>query len=192
MKKLFILVILLLIFQFQVNAQRKLKQLDEDEAKKQEQYESLTKNKGFDLEKFSFGIGGGLQFTDMVTYIMIQPIAGYMVKEKTMLGAGINYSYYGYHYAGFNFSSQNYGPTFFVSQFILKQLYAHAVYEPINFELYDRFSNTKTRQWEHALFLGGGYGEMKGVRLAALYNVLWSANSQLYQSPWAIRIGVMF
>lgn len=173
-------------------AQRKLKQLDEEEAQKKEQFEGPQKNRFYDPEKWTFGGNLGGNFYPGGYFFMAQPIAGYMVAEKTMLGIGATYMFQSQTYFGKKYTNSIYGPILFARQLVLEQVFAHIEYQPLNYGMFDITTNTEKRQWENILYAGVGYGAKRGVYIIALYNVLWNEGASLYYSPWDIRIGILF
>lgn len=192
MKKLSIYLLISLLISFSAMAQRKLKQLDEDEAQKKEQYEGAQKNKFFDPKKWTFGgnLGGSIYANGY--FFMAQPIAGYMIAEKTMLGVGATYMFQSQTYNGKKYTHSIYGPILFARQLVLEQFFAHIEYQPLNYGLYSYLTNGEKRQWENILYAGAGYGGKKGAYLIVLYNLLWNENTSLYYSPWDIRMGILF
>ncbi len=197
MKKLSIILSILLLIQIQAIAQRKMQQLDEDEAKKQQEYDKITNQGGFfNSEKWSFGGNIGAQFVKSPIYssfVMAQPSAGYLVAKKTLVGVSLTYIYSWNNDYGNAYSSNIIGPSLYGRQFILPQVFAHAELQTLRFHSVDRNTSNELLLWENAMFVGGGYGERKGPQIVALYNVLWSSTSRIYGgSPWVIRIGFMF
>ncbi|MBC7384447.1 MAG: hypothetical protein H7296_15880 [Bacteroidia bacterium] len=189
MKKQSIILFISLLISFSVQAQRKLKQLDEEEAKKKEQYETQDDKGIFNKDKWTFGGNVGGYFFSGGGFFFAQPLAGYRVTEKTIVGTGITYMYQGINLNGKKYSANIYGPVLFVRQQVLNQLFAHIQYQPIN---YPRGYNSADRIWENVLYIGGGYGGSKGVYIGALYNILWMENKSFYGSPLQINFGFMF
>lgn len=72
-----------------------------------------NKNKGFDINKFFFGGGFGLNFgTESI--ITINPEVGYRFTDKFSAGVGISYNYYSYNRVP-KFSTNIYGGNIFSS-----------------------------------------------------------------------------
>lgn len=172
------------------SAQRKIQQLDEEEAKKQEELDPKSNNKkGFNKEKLTYGGNIGASFLNGNTFILAQPMIGYKVKPKTVLGTGFTYIYQGYKFQGKTYSSSAYGPILFARQNLLTQFFAHVEYQPINFE--DVSLNKVERKWTQNAFIGGGLGS-NGAQVYILYNILYEPTNSFYASPWYIRVGFMF
>jgi hypothetical protein len=190
MKKVSIIMFTLLVFITNSYGQRKLQQLDEEEAKKQEQLKAYeNKKKGFDPEKLTYGgnLGGGI--TNGYTYFLAQPMVGYLVKPKTILGTGFTYIYESQKLNNKTYSSSAYGPILFARQNIVGNIFAHVEWAPMNYEIYLTPSQSE-RQWFNQLYVGGGTGG-KGAQVYLLYNVLHYQNPYA-SSPWYFRIGFMF
>ncbi len=192
MNKQSIILTILCFLALSGSAQRKMQQLDEDEAKKQEQlkaYEGSTK--GFDPEKLVYGgnIGGSVSNTG--SFVLAQPMVGYKIKPKTILGAGFTYVYQSYNYGGVKFSSNAYGPMLFARQNLLPIIFLHTEWHPINYERFYTY-NKSERVWSNQYFIGGGYGG-DGAQIYVLYNLLYNEKTSFYNvSPWLIRIGFLF
>ncbi|MDZ4668050.1 MAG: hypothetical protein SGJ00_09210 [bacterium] len=190
MKKLSIFILTLLVFTLNSNAQRKLQQLDEEEAKKQEQLKAYEgTKKGFDPSKLTYGgnVGGG--FSGNYGYFLAQPMVGYMVKPKTMLGTGFTYIYESQKFNNKTFTSTAYGPLLFARQGLFGNIFAHVEYAPMNYQVY-KTPTISERQWFNQLYVGGGMGG-RGAQIYLLYNVLHDQNPYA-NSPWYFRIGFMF
>jgi hypothetical protein len=190
MKKLSILLLTFLVLSLNTKAQRKLQQLDEEEAKKQEQLKAYEgKRTGFDPEKLTFGgnIGGG--FSGTYGYFLAQPMVGYRVKPKTILGTGFTYIYESQKFNNKTYSSSAYGPILFARQGLIGNFFAHAEWAPMNYEVF-LTPTVSERQWFNQLFVGGGTGG-QGAQVYVLYNVLHYQNPYA-SSPWYFRIGFMF
>lgn len=191
MKRFVILILLISSFSTVLNAQRKMQELDEDEAKKEQELKKYESNKkGFDKDKLSFGGNVGASFYNGGMFIMLQPMVGYYVLPKTMAGVGATYIYQSYTYMGKQYSSNTYGPILFARQQLLPSVFLHGEYQPINYEIYNPLAGKEERLWLNQLFVGGGYGGRTGAFIFVLYDVLWDQNS-IYASPWVIRMGFM-
>lgn len=172
--------------------QRKIQQLDEDEAKKQEELKKYEKGKkGFDPEKLSVGGNLGGAFGNGGGFIMLQPLVGYYVTEKAMLGLGGTYIYNYQKFNGKTYSSNTYGPILFARYNVLPSLFAHAEYQPLNFDWYNPLTFEQERIWINQAYVGGGYGGRQGTFIYVLYDVLYDQNRSFYASPWVIRLGFM-
>jgi hypothetical protein len=190
MKKQSILLLTFLLLGLSGIAQRKIQQLDEEEAKKQEQLKAYEKGKkGFDKDKLVYGGNVGAAFSSNSSYILAQPLVGYKVKEKTILGTGFTYIYYSNTFNGIKSNYSAYGPILFARQILIPQIFAHVEWQPINYPRY-RSINVVERTWSNQLFVGGGIGS-NGAQVYVLYDLLHSKDSY-YSSPLLIRIGFMF
>jgi hypothetical protein len=193
MKKISIILSILYLCTAPVWAQRKMQQLDEEEAKKQEQLKAYEGKKyAFDKDKIVFGGNVGLSFNSIGTFALAQPMLGYRVFPHTILGAGFIYIYQSRTLApNLKLSTHTYGPLVFAQQEILSAIIAHAEWQPINYE-YFRTITTSERVWLNQFFVGGGYGS-NGAQILLLYDLLYDANSSIYRnSPYLLRIGFMF
>ncbi len=103
-------------------AQRKIKPLDEDLAKEEKKYEDPYGN-GLNGDKWRFGgnFTGGL--TNGGGMLLLQPMVGYKVLPKTMLGAGFSYIYFQQTFPGFKYTSNIYGPQFFARQTLINNIF---------------------------------------------------------------------
>lgn len=188
MKKASVLFLFIAVFSLTGFGQRKMQQLDEEEAKKQEQLKAYEKGKsGFDPDKLTFGGNFGGGFTSSNTYILLQPLAGYYIKPKTIPGLGFNYIYQSVKSTGVTYTSSSYGPIVFLRQGVLGNVFLHTEYSPMNYQLY---FNSNDRVWVQQLFVGGGLGG-RGGQVFILYNLLQDQSPFVNQSPWYIRIGFM-
>lgn len=188
MTKTFVFLSFLLSASLTSEAQRKIQQLDDEEAKKNEQMKAYEK-KGFSKEKLTYGGNAGLSFTNGFTFLMVQPLIGYRVRPKTIPGTGITYIYLGYKGNGVDYSMNAFGPILFLRQELIGQVFAYGEWQPINYERRTSFSKPPERVWDNQLFLGGGLSS-GGAQVYILYNVLFDeTNSFFNQSPWYIRIG---
>ncbi len=177
--------LVLLGFTLSVNAQRKLVPLDDQAPIETAPTNSILDNK----DRWRFGGNFTAGFSDGGGMLLLQPIAGYLLKPKTMVGGGFTYIYYAQSYRGVKYESSIYGPQIFARQGLISSLQAHAEYMPINLQSYTKKDQ---RDWLHQLYVGGGMMPDKGVYILLLYNVLYDANTSPFGSPWDIRIGMMF
>jgi hypothetical protein len=196
MKRFVILLLLISSFSTVLNAQRKMQELDEEEAKKEQELKKYESNKkGFDKDKLSLGGNVGASFANGGMFIMLQPMVGYYVLPKTMAGVGATYIYQSYTVntatGTKKYSSNIYGPILFARQQLLPSLFLHGEYQPINYSRFNSIANKEERHWVNQLFVGGGYGGRSGGFIFVLYDVLWDQNTSIYGSPWAIRMGFM-
>ncbi len=192
MNKQSIILTILCFLAISGSAQRKIQQLDEEEAQKQEQLKAYERvNKGFDPEKLVYGGNIGVSINTASTFVLAQPMIGYKVLPKTILGTGFTYVYQNYNFSGVKFSTNAYGPMIFARQHLIPQIFLHTEWHPINFERYYTY-NKSERIWSNQYFVGGGYGS-DGAQVYILYNLLYNENTSFYNSsPWLVRIGFLF
>lgn len=191
MKKQSIILLISCLLALHGSAQRKMQQLDEEEAKKQEQLKAYEKkDRKFDPEKLVYGGNLGGAISNNGSYFLLQPMVGYRVLEKTIPGLGFNYTYQSVKYnTGQTLSSSNYGPIVFLRQGLFGNVFAHAEWSPMNYQLYSSFTKSE-RIWVNQAFIGGGFGG-DGVQVYVLYNLLQD-QSPFEGSPWYLRIGFLF
>ncbi len=167
----------------------------EDQPQQQPQPGSLE-DKGF-WDRIYIGGNLGLQFGTN-TVINVSPQVGYRVTEKFVPGIGITYIYFNFRdpYSNSRYESSIYGGSIFGKYFFTQNFFAHAEYEELNLDGYDRFLGKYSRIWVPSLFLGGGYNQPLGqrgfIQLLVLFEVLQDVNSPYYRNNPVIRIGFGF
>jgi hypothetical protein len=192
MKKHSILLFILTLLTLSGFGQRKLQQLDDEEAKKQEQLKAYEKkDKKFDIDKLVYGGNVGISFSGGGSYILAQPMVGYKIYPKTILGSGFTYIYQSITFNNVKYSTSAYGPILFARQNLFGQIFGHFEYQPINYERTSSVTLKSERIWSNQLFVGGGLGG-NGIQVYVLYNLLYDNNSFYSTSPWYIRVGFMF
>jgi hypothetical protein len=177
--------LLILGMSVQANAQRKLVPLDDQTPAET----PTTSNSAANLERWRFGGNFTAGFTDGGGMLLLQPMAGYLLKPKTMVGGGFTYIYYAQSFRGIKYESSIYGPQVFARQGIISSLQAHVEYMPINLKSYTKKDQ---RDWLNQLYVGGGIIPGMDVYILLLYNVLYDPNTSPFGSPWDIRLGLMF
>lgn len=117
----------------------------------------------------------GLQF-GTYTFIDISPVIGYRFTKKFHGGVGVTYRYLSDNV--YKYSTSIYGGSVFSRYYILDNLFAHGEYEVLNGEWWygKRFNVT-------SIFVGGGYSQNLGGRVAANILILWNINESEY-SPY--------
>jgi hypothetical protein len=98
----------------------------------------------------------------------IFPMVGYKLTPKLSGGVEVGYEYVGYS----NQTTHNYGASVFGNYRVGKNLYAHAEYQEINYEIFQS-NNSSSREWVPALLLGGGYVKSLGGRTSVYAEVLF-------------------
>jgi hypothetical protein len=167
-----------------------------------------NEDKKFDWSRTRVGGGFGIQFGD-VTSIELSPQFGYyVIKDKLLTGAGINFTYYSqrnttyYNYNGSTyvsspFKSVFYGGNIFTQYNIYKGLNVYGQYELINKDSYYKDERVNVSH----LLLGGGYslqlGQVAQMNIMLLYDVINSRES-IYQGtftpnlPLILKVNVGF
>ena len=123
------------------------------------------------------------------TRIGVYPMIGYMLTPKLSGGVEVGYEYVTYN----NQSTNNYGGSVFARFHARRNLYAHAEYQTINYEIFTGF-NTSHREWVPFLLLGGGVVKPLGKNMSAYAEVLFDV-LQDDRSPYGnwepvINVGV--
>ena len=145
-------------------------------------------------KKKRFYFGGDVSFNfGSYTRIGIYPMVGFKILPKLSVGAKIGYEYIKDKRYVEDFETSNYGWSVFSRLRIFRNLYAHAEYQSINYDLYNSRGNSN-REWVNFLLLGGGYSQPLGgnVRLNAqvLFDVLQAENSPYKAWEPVVSVGV--
>jgi hypothetical protein len=104
-----------------------------------------------------YGGGVGMTFGDY-TRISIEPLIAYKVKPALSVGGRLYYEYIKDKRYSPSLDAHNYGLSAFSRYRLVPQLYAHAEFAFINYELYAT-PTISNRDWIPFLFLGGGYSQ---------------------------------
>ena len=151
-------------------------------------------------DKFYFGGTLGLTF-GTYTSISIWPMVGYKISPKFSAGLQPGYDYIKYNYQGYTDESSSYGIKIFSRYRIIPQIYLHAEYDYINYEIYTQVAPndfTKNREFVPFLFLGGGLSQQLGrnswMYVQILFDVLQDENSPYSSGEpfYSIGFGVGF
>ncbi len=153
----------------------------------------------FQLQKRIY-FGGGFDFaiSSYGTVLGISPLVGYRVSPSFDVGARFTYTFYRYNDDLTKYTTNNFGGGAFARYylFFFNDLFLHAEYEALNYEIVYLNSLTyevdhKEREWVSSVFLGGGYRQWIGqnafVNITVLWNVLDDKDS-FYSNP-IFRIG---
>lgn len=108
-------------------------------------------------EKIYFGGSIGVAFGNY-TSIRISPLVAYKVRPKLSVGLQIGYEYVRDTRFSDTLTSHNYGGSIFSRYRVIPQLFAHAEYALVNYEIHTSLSSSE-RQTVPFLFLGGGYSQ---------------------------------
>lgn len=136
-------------------------------------------------DRIWFGGGLGLAFGS-VTNIAVEPMVGFKITRNGKLSAGLGISYQYYRDSRFarTYESSVYGGRLFTRYRIIDQLFAHAEYNVLNFELIDRSTELSFRRWVPFLLIGGGYSAHLGGGTYLTATVLFDVIQDPY-SPYA-------
>lgn len=151
----------------------------------------LQKKTDFKSHLF-FGGGFGLQFGS-VTLIELSPLVGYKVTPKLGIGLSPTYKYYSYrnsYYSSSRLENNVYGGSIFVRYMIFENIFAHAEYESLFYNIKVTGYPTDMRQYNSVL-VGGGYRQQISANAAMNLMVLWNLNDtpdSPYTNP-VIRVG---
>lgn len=152
---------------------------------------NLQKKSDFKSHLF-YGGGFGLQFGS-VTLIELSPLIGYKVTPKLGIGLSPTYKYYSYknsYYSSSRLENNVYGGSIFARYMIFENIFAHAEYESLFYNIKVTGYPTDMRQYNSVL-VGGGYRQQIGSNAAMNLMVLWNLNDtpdSPYTNP-VIRVG---
>ena len=139
-------------------------------------------------EKLYYGGTVTLSFGS-TTQIGIFPMVAYKVTPKLSAGVEAGYEYVDYSEG----STHNYGGSVFGRFRVGRNLYAHAEYQLINYEIFDKLGRS-SREWVPALLLGGGFVKPLNQRTAVyaevLFDVLQDQNSPYSDWEPVVNVGV--
>ena len=126
-----------------------------------------------------------------VTRIGAYPMIGYKLTPKLSAGAEVGYEYVDYD--NYNQSASNYGASVFTRYRVSPQLYAHAEYQGVNYEIFTG-PNTSSRMWVPFLLVGGGVCKPVTATTTAyvevLFDVLQDPNSPYAEWDPVVSVGV--
>ena len=153
---------------------------------------NMQKKSDFKSHLF-FGGGFGLQFGS-VTLIELSPLVGYKVTPKLGIGLSPTYKYYSYknaYYSSSRLENNVYGGSIFARYMIFENIFAHAEYESLFYNIKVPGYPIDMRQY-NSFLVGGGYRQQISANAAMNLMVLWNLNDtpdSPYTNP-IIRIGV--
>lgn len=142
------------------------------------------------------GGGMGLAFGD-VTYVQVQPLLGYQVDPRFLIGGSLIYRYSKDDRYADSVSTTDYGASGFARFDIQKGFFAQGEYEHLNYEFPVVTGGTE-RQAYDSIFLGPGFSSPVGGNgsfyAALLYNFNYDSNdlNSPYDNAWVVRVGVGF
>jgi hypothetical protein len=118
------------------------------------------------------------------------PMIAYKLTPKLSGGVEAGYEYVNY---GDNQSTHDYGASLFGRFRVGRNLYAHAEYSQINYEIFES-NNSSSREWVPALLAGGGFAKNLNARTSAyaevLFDLLQADNSPYKNWEPVVRFGV--
>ncbi|UCH85288.1 MAG: hypothetical protein JSW50_06250 [Candidatus Latescibacterota bacterium] len=147
-------------------------------------------------EKIYFGGSIGLSFGNY-TAIRIAPLAAYKLRPKLSVGLQIGYEYVRDSRYSETLTSHNYGGSIFSRYRIIPQVFAHAEYALVNYEIHTSL-DTSERRTVPFLFLGGGYSQQVApgtwMFVQVLFDVLQNNDSPYddWEPFFSIGVGVGF
>jgi hypothetical protein len=141
-------------------------------------------------ERVYYGGSVILSFGD-VKRIGIYPMIAYKFSPKLSLGVEAGYEWL--KFDNFDETANNYGGSVFGNYRVLPQLYAHAEYQMINYEIFTS-PTTSDREWVPFLLVGGGFSKLMGrntwAYVEVLFDVLNDDNSPYADGEPIISVGV--
>ena len=147
-------------------------------------------------EKIYYGGNIGLSF-GTYTMIGIYPMIGYKITPKLSAGVKIAYEYIQDKRFATTYSTSNYGASVFTRYRVIPQLYLHAEFAGLNYEIYNALG-VSNREWIPFLLVGAGYSQPLGNRtwlnVQVLFDVLQNEKSPYnnWEPFYSVGIGVGF
>lgn len=130
-------------------------------------------------DRVYYGGSVAVSFGD-VTRIGIYPMIAFKFTPKLSLGAEVGYEYL--KYDDFDQSGNNYGGSLFGRYRFVPQLYAHAEYQMVNYEIFTS-ATTSEREWVPFFLVGGGLASRIGANTWGYVEVLFDLIND-DQSPY--------
>jgi len=114
------------------------------------------------------------------TMVGIYPLVGYNITPKFSVGVKVLYEYVSDNRYAENYTGSNYGGSLFARFRIIPQLYLHAEYSQISYDLYNSLGESD-RTSVPFVFVGAGYRQNLGgavwLNAQVLFDVLQDSNS---------------
>ncbi|MBX2841438.1 MAG: hypothetical protein KTR26_06675 [Flammeovirgaceae bacterium] len=132
-------------------------------------------------ERIYFGGNIGFSF-GTYTRVSLNPLIGYKFTPKFSGGMAFGYEYVVDKRLPQTYQTHNFGLSFFTRYRIVPQLYAHAEYAWINYELFNSIGES-SRETVPFFFVGGGYSQAIGNRTWLNMQVLFDALQDV-RSPY--------
>lgn len=146
-------------------------------------------------DRFWVGGGIGLGFGD-VTYVAVEPVAGYAVTPRLGVGARLTYSYRDDERYSPSLTTNDYGASLFGRYTVTRPVFLQLEYEWLSYE-YATSAGSTVRDDFDSVLGGAGVtqplGDHSSFFAMALYNFSYSDDEPSpYSDPWIIRVGVGF
>lgn len=147
-------------------------------------------------KKIYYGGSVGLIFGDY-TSVSVEPMVGYHVTPRFSAGGRVSYEYVRDERYTETHSSHNYGFSTFGRYRFIPELYGHAEFAAMNYDLYTA-AGASARDWVPFLYLGGGYTQRIAKNVSAYAEILvdvWQDDNSPYQDwapQYSFGIGVGF
>lgn len=144
-------------------------------------------------------VGGGLGSVGLSSDIIsfsIYPLVGVQITQRLSTGAQFSYRYAKYTYASYpDITTNDYGINPFVRFKIFQNIFLHAEYEYLNYQIPDPTPPIETIRSGFSSFMAGGgffqpVGRRAGIFFMALYNFNYDQVNSPYASPFVIRAGI--
>jgi hypothetical protein len=146
-------------------------------------------------ERIYYGGSVVFSFGSDMSRIGVFPMIAYKVRPKLSVGLEAGYEHVSWD--DFDQSADNYGGSVFSRYRLLPQMYLHAEYQMVNYEIFTGL-NTSERDWVPFLLLGGGISRKVGGRswayVEVLVDVLQSDDSPYedWEPVMSVGVGVGF
>ena len=166
-----------------------------------------SRKKGFDPDRLILGGAFGGSFSNVGSYILLQPMVGYAVSERFWAGLSGTYIYQSFTYpTSPNTTAKQeqsiYGGSVWGRFYAFGDFYLHGEVEALNGEFFDEEYYLQTnvyrlrRDWVPAVYLGAGYGgRMRDGGAFVSFHIMWNLIYDPYRSFYSnpiLRIGVGF
>ncbi len=164
---------------------------------KQEKQEKPKKQKQNKGNKIYFGGSIGFMFGNY-TRISLYPVLGYKFTPKLSGGVKVYYEYVKDKRYASTYESSSYGGGLFARYRIIPQLYIHAEFAEINYDIWNPNLQEAGRIWVPFLYLGAGFSQRMGgnawLNAQILFDVLQDPNSPYgsWEPIYSIGVGVGF
>ncbi len=146
-------------------------------------------------DRFWAGGGVGVGFGD-VTYVSIEPVAGYDATARLGVGARLTYRYRDDERYSPSLTTTDYGASLFGRYEVTQPVFLQVEYEYLSYE-YPLTGGSIVRDDYDSVLAGAGVTQPIGgngsLFVTALYNFSYHDDEPSpYDDPWVIRVGVGF